>query len=79
MIAWRMGLPAAGAAAALAMGLGTAAFTLIVAWLAVTSRDAAFLGAGEGRAARLLAPALQIGAGGLMLVVGGALAAGGLA
>jgi ABC-type nickel/cobalt efflux system permease component RcnA len=70
VIAWRMDLAGAGALAVLAMGLGTAAFTILVALLAVGSRDAAFLTAGDGRAARLLAPTLQIGAGALILAVG---------
>jgi nickel/cobalt transporter (NicO) family protein len=70
VVAWRMELAWAGALAVLAMGLGTAAFTILVALLAVGSRDAAFLTAGDGRAARLLAPTLQIGAGALVLTVG---------
>jgi ABC-type nickel/cobalt efflux system permease component RcnA len=65
-----MDLAGAGALAVLAMGLGTAAFTILVALLAVGSRDAAFLTAGDGRAARMLAPTLQIGAGTLILAVG---------
>ena len=73
VIAWRMDLAAAGVAAVLAMGLGTAAFTLIVAVLAVTGRDAAFFATGEGRAGRLLGPALQIVTGGLILGVSGGL------
>ena len=63
-----------GAAAVVAMGLGTAVFTLIVATLAVAGRDAAFLAAGDGRAARLLGPGLQIAVGGLILGIGGTLA-----
>ncbi len=70
VVAWRMDLAGAGALAVLAMGLGTAAFTILVALLAVGSRDAAFLTAGDGRAARVLAPALQIGAGTFILAVG---------
>jgi ABC-type nickel/cobalt efflux system permease component RcnA len=70
VIAWRMDLAGAGALAVLAMGMGTAAFTILVALLAVGSRDAAFLTAGDGRAARVLAPTLQIGAGTLILAVG---------
>ena len=73
VLAWRMDVAAAGAAAVLAMGLGTAAFTLIVALVAVTGRDAAFLATGDGRAGRVLAPALQILTGGLILAVSGAL------
>lgn len=74
VLAWRFGLAWAGAAAAVAMGLGTAAFTMLVAFAAVAGRDAAFLAAGEGRAARLLGPVLQILAGGLILMAGGLVA-----
>ncbi len=69
VIAWRMSLPWAGALAVLAMGLGAAAFTALVAWLAVSSRD--LLGAGSEATARLLVPGLQIAAGGLILAFGG--------
>jgi len=79
VIAWRMDLAASGVAAVLAMGLGTAAFTVIVALLAVAGRDAAFLAAGPGRTARLLGPSLQIAVGGLILGVGGSLALDALA
>jgi ABC-type nickel/cobalt efflux system permease component RcnA len=72
VIAWRMGLAAEGAAAVLAMGLGTAAFTVAVATLAVAGRDAALLTAGGGRTA-LLGSWLQIAAGGLILALGGTL------
>ncbi len=68
-IAWSMGLAAAGAAGVLAMGLGTAAFTVVVALLAVSGRETTLASFGDGRAARLL-PALQIGAG-LLLAVSG--------
>jgi nickel/cobalt exporter len=79
VIAWRIGAPAAGAAAVVAMGLGAAAFTALVAWLAVTSREAAFLSAGSKGAARLLGPGLQVVTGGLMLAAGGLLLAGAFA
>lgn len=69
VIAWRMDLAGAGAAAVLAMGLGTATVTLAVALLAVTGREAALISAGNGRAARLLMPLLQIAGGGLILAV----------
>lgn len=80
VIAWRMGWPGAGVAGVAAMGLGTASFTALVAWLAATSRDAALFSAGVGPAARLAAPVLAISAGGLVLALGalgflGALAA----
>jgi ABC-type nickel/cobalt efflux system permease component RcnA len=74
VLAWRMGLAGAGVAAVIAMGLGTAAFTVLVALAAVGSRDAAYLAAGEGRTARLMGPGLQIIAGGLILGIGGVLA-----
>lgn len=74
VIAWSMGLAAAGAAAVLAMGLGTAAFTILVAVVAVMGRDAAFLSAGGGRAAKLLGPAVQVVVGSALLIVGFGLA-----
>ena len=73
VLAWRFGLPGAGAAAVIAMGLGTAAFTVLVALAAVSGRDAAFLAAGDGSAARLLGPGLQLLAGGLILGIAGTL------
>lgn len=73
VIAWRLDLAAAGIAAVVAMGLGTAALTAVVAVLAVLGRDAAYLGAGDGGVARLLAPSLQIATGGLIAAVSGAL------
>lgn len=79
VLAWRMDLALLGAGAALAMGLGTAAFTCLVAALAVTGRESAFLSFPGGRAARRLAPALQIGAGCLILAVSGALLCAALA
>lgn len=73
IIAWRMQLAWVGAAAVVAMGLGTAAFTALVAWVAVSGREAAFLSAGSGVAARRLGPWMQLVAGGL-LVAGAGLA-----
>ncbi|MCB1351186.1 MAG: hypothetical protein KDK03_00465 [Rhodobacteraceae bacterium] len=75
VIAWRMDLRLAGVASVLAMGLGTAAFTALVAVLAVTSRDTALFATGGGQAGRIAAPALQIGAGLAILVIGASLAA----
>lgn len=79
VIAWRMGLPWIGAAGVAAMGLGTAAFTAAVAWLAVASREAALMSTGGGGAARLLGPGLQIAAGGMILLLGGLAFLGALA
>jgi ABC-type nickel/cobalt efflux system permease component RcnA len=79
VLAGRLGLAGAGIAAVVAMGLGTAAFTVLVAVMAVASRDAAFVAAGDGRAARLLAPGLQILAGVMILGIGAVLAMAGLA
>jgi ABC-type nickel/cobalt efflux system permease component RcnA len=79
VLAWRLGLAGAGIAAVVAMGLGTAAFTVLVAVMAVASRDEAFVAAGDGRAARLLAPGLQILAGVMILGIGAVLAMAGLA
>lgn len=73
VIAWRLDLAAAGIAAVVAMGLGTAALTAVVAVCAVFGRDAAYLGAGDAGASRLLAPGLQLVAGGLIAAVSGGL------
>ena len=69
VIAWRTDLAWAGAGAVVAMGLGTAAFTALVAWVAVAGREAAFLSAGGD--AGLLPAALQILAGGAILTLAG--------
>jgi nickel/cobalt exporter len=73
VLAWRMDLALAGAAAVIFMGLGTAAFTVLMAAVAVAGRDAALLSVGPVAAARRVAPALQVGAGVLILAVSGAL------
>jgi ABC-type nickel/cobalt efflux system permease component RcnA len=78
VLAWRMGLAWEGVAAVIAMGLGTAAFTVLVALAAVGGRDAAFLAAGDGRTARLLAPGLLFLGGGLIVAAGAARARTGL-
>jgi ABC-type nickel/cobalt efflux system permease component RcnA len=77
VIAWRMGAPEVGAAGVLAMGLGVAAFTTLVAWAAVRSRELAF-GPAAG-AVRLLGPGLQVAAGGVILALGGLALVGRLA
>lgn len=70
-IAWSMGLAAAGALGVLAMGLGTAAFTVAVALLAVSGRATALAGFGGGRRGARLLSALQLGTG-LLLALSGA-------
>lgn len=72
-IAWQMGVARAGAAAVVAMGLGAAAFTAIVAVLAVSGREAALFSAGGGRVGRAAVPALQVGAGLMLATAGGLL------
>lgn len=78
VIAWRMGFALAGALGVLAMGLGTAAFTVLIALTAVLGRDAAVLSLGTSRAARPLLPILQILAGGLICAISLALFRAGL-
>lgn len=68
VVAWKAGLFPLGMAAATAMALGTGAVVAAVALGAVWLRDAAFVGAGAGRVA-LVAPALQVAAGGLVAVL----------
>ncbi|MEM8570802.1 MAG: hypothetical protein AAGG56_07800 [Pseudomonadota bacterium] len=68
VVAWRMGVGAAGAAGVLAMGMGTAAFTCLVALLSVRGRDAALFAIGESSAARYGFPALQILAGAAIII-----------
>lgn len=72
-IAWSMGLPGAGAAGALAMGVGTACFTVVVALLAVLGRETALAWFESERAGRRVLPAMQIAAGLLLVTSGGAL------
>jgi nickel/cobalt transporter (NicO) family protein len=78
VLAWRMDLAAVGAAAVVAMGLGTAAFTAAVAALAVTGREAALFSAGPSVGAARLGAAIQIGAGVVILLLSGALLHAGL-
>ncbi|MEM9430788.1 MAG: hypothetical protein AAGA32_14995 [Pseudomonadota bacterium] len=68
VIAWQMDLKAAGAAAVLVMGLGTAALTSGVAASSIVARGAAFTSAGLlGTPAHAAVPGLQILAGGTIV------------
>lgn len=75
VIAWRADLILAGLASVVAMGLGTAGFTVLVAISAVAAREAAVF---AGRGARIAA-LLQIGAGALVAAGAFALLAGAFA
>jgi ABC-type nickel/cobalt efflux system permease component RcnA len=76
VIAWRFDLVWQGLVAVVAMGLGTAAFTVLVAVGGVAARGATlFASAGGGRAGALALPVLQLGAGlGVALLATGLLA-----
>jgi len=77
VIAWWMDLVWQGLAAVMAMGLGTAAFTVLVAVSGVATRGAAiFASAGESRGAALAVPALQIAAGAMIVFFAAAFLAG---
>lgn len=75
--AWRIDLLAVGAAAAVMMALGTGALTSLVAVSATTARGATVLSAGIGRAGLVL-PALQLLAGGAIVLAALALLVVGL-
>jgi ABC-type nickel/cobalt efflux system permease component RcnA len=70
VIAWQTGLHMLGFAAVFAMALGTGAFTAMVALASVSVREASFSVSGS-TAARLslVAPALQLAAGGIILML----------
>lgn len=69
VIAWQTGLHMLGLGAVFAMALGTGAFTAMVALASVSVREASFsLGGNTAARLSLLAPALQLGAGGLILI-----------
>lgn len=72
-VAWSTGLAAAGVAGVLAMGAGTAAFTVNVAFLAVLGRETALARLAGISGGRRLLPALQIAAGLLLVSSAGAL------
>lgn len=70
VIAWQTGLHLLGLAAVFAMAVGTGAFTAMIALASVSVREASFSVSGA-TAARLslLAPALQLAAGGVILML----------
>jgi len=68
VIAWQTGLHAIGLAAVLAMSLGTGAFTALVALASVSVREGSFLASAGATNVALVAPALQVLAGGLILI-----------
>lgn len=67
VIAWQLDLRAAGAAAVVVMGLGTALLTGLVAVSSVAIRGLAHTSSGRLGALATVAPALQLGAGALIL------------
>ncbi|MBK0398784.1 hypothetical protein H0I76_06260 [Limibaculum sp. M0105] len=79
VLAWRFGVPLAGIAAVVAMGLGTAAVVVAVAAASVGVRRSALTATGRGsRAARYAAPALQIAGGAFIAAMSGAMLAASL-
>ena len=69
VIAWQTGLHLLGLGAVFAMALGTGAFTAMVALASVSVREASFSLSGNAAARlSLLAPALQLAAGSLILI-----------
>jgi len=67
VIAWQLDIKAAGFAAAVAMGLGTAILTSTVAISSVALRGMAMFSGGRAGAIGVAAPVLQIIAGVLIL------------
>ncbi|MEL6522242.1 MAG: hypothetical protein AAFQ66_14845 [Pseudomonadota bacterium] len=67
VIAWQMDIRLAGALAVLAMGLGTASLTSLVALSSIAARTAAFASAGNSAALPVLASTAQLTAGALIV------------
>lgn len=67
VIAWQMDIRAAGAAAVVVMGLGTAALTSAVAVSSIASRGLTFASLGKTGAASVALPALQAASGILII------------
>ncbi|MEM6621308.1 MAG: hypothetical protein AAF674_03710 [Pseudomonadota bacterium] len=68
VFAWQFDLHLLGFVAVLAMALGTGAFTAMVALASVLLREASFFASGAGTGVSLLAPTLQLLAGGLIMI-----------
>ena len=68
VLTWQMGIGASGILAALAMGLGTASVTLVVAGLSVWAREGTFAALPGSTLARA-APMLEIAVGGIIALV----------
>lgn len=68
IMTWQLGIAAAGIAGTFAMALGTASVTLIAAALAVAGRAGALAGLAGGRGARFALPALELAAGGVVVL-----------
>lgn len=73
ILTWRMGIEAAGIAAAFAMGLGTATVTIAVALASVFLREGTTFALTGERGARVVGPVLEVTAGALVLLIAGQL------